>query len=107
MLELKPGGYYQWRRDGEYHMYNPDTISLLQHSTRSNNFESFQQFSSLMNEETRRLCTIRGLLDFKPERLHPDRGGGARRRDRQALRHRRDVPRLDQPQGARGAGRSR
>ena len=66
MLELKPGGYYQWRRDGEYHMYNPDTISLLQHSTRSNNFESFQQFSKLMNEETRRLCTIRGLLDFKP-----------------------------------------
>ena len=33
-LELKPGGYYQWRRDGEYHMYNPDTISLLQYSTR-------------------------------------------------------------------------
>ena len=66
VLELKPGGYYQWRRDGEYHMYNPDTISLLQHSTRSGNFETFQQFSQLMNEETRRLCTIRGLLDFKP-----------------------------------------
>jgi glutamate synthase (ferredoxin) len=64
-LDLKPGGYYQWRRDGEYHMYNPDTISLLQHSTRSGSFESFQQFSQLINEESRRLCTIRGLLDFK------------------------------------------
>ena len=65
ILDLKPGGYYQWRRDGEYHMYNPDTISLLQHSTRSGNFESFQQFTKLIDEENRRLCTIRGLLDFK------------------------------------------
>jgi glutamate synthase domain-containing protein 2/glutamate synthase domain-containing protein 3 len=71
MLDLKPGGYYQWRRDGEYHMYNPDTISLLQYSTRSNSFESFQQFSQLMNEETRRLCTIRGLLEFKPGNAVP------------------------------------
>jgi glutamate synthase domain-containing protein 2/glutamate synthase domain-containing protein 1/glutamate synthase domain-containing protein 3 len=66
MAELKPGGYYQWRRDGEYHMYNPDTISLLQYSTRSNSFDSFQQFSALVDAESRRLCTIRGLLDFKP-----------------------------------------
>ncbi|HLG11854.1 MAG TPA: glutamate synthase central domain-containing protein, partial [Dehalococcoidia bacterium] len=64
-LDLKPGGYYQWRRDGEYHMYNPDTISLLQHSTRSGSFESFQQFTHLIDEENRRLCTIRGLLEFK------------------------------------------
>ena len=71
ILELKPGGYYQWRRDGEYHMYNPDTISLLQHSTRSGSFESFQQFSRLMNEETRRLCTIRGMLEFKPSDAIP------------------------------------
>jgi glutamate synthase (NADPH/NADH) large chain/glutamate synthase (ferredoxin) len=47
-------------------MYNPDTISLLQHSTRSGSFETFQQFSKLMNEETRRHCTIRGLLEFQP-----------------------------------------
>jgi glutamate synthase domain-containing protein 2 len=66
VLDLKPGGYYQWRRDGEYHMYNPDTISLLQHSTRSGSYESFQQFTKLIDEENRRLCTIRGLLEFKP-----------------------------------------
>jgi glutamate synthase (NADPH) large chain len=66
VLDLSAGGYYQWRRDGEYHMYNPDTISLLQYSTKSGSFDTFQQFSKLMNEETRRLCTIRGLLEFKP-----------------------------------------
>jgi glutamate synthase (NADPH) large chain len=65
-LDLMAGGYYQWRRDGEYHMYNPDTISLLQHSTRSGSFDSFQQFTKLVDEENRRLCTIRGLLEFKP-----------------------------------------
>ncbi|HEY7269563.1 MAG TPA: glutamate synthase central domain-containing protein, partial [Dehalococcoidia bacterium] len=64
-LELKVGGLYQWRRDGEYHMYNPDTIALLQYSTRSGNFESFQQFTDLIDLENKRLCTIRGLLEFK------------------------------------------
>jgi glutamate synthase domain-containing protein 2/glutamate synthase domain-containing protein 1/glutamate synthase domain-containing protein 3 len=63
--ELNAGGYYQWRRDGEYHMYNPDTIALLQHSTRSGSFESFQQFTDLIDAENRRLCTIRGLLEFR------------------------------------------
>jgi glutamate synthase domain-containing protein 2/glutamate synthase domain-containing protein 1/glutamate synthase domain-containing protein 3 len=71
VLDLRPGGYYQWRRDGEYHMYNPDTISLLQHSTRSGSFDSFQQFTKLIDEESRRLCTIRGLLEFKPGNAVP------------------------------------
>ena len=66
MLDLEVGGYYQWRRDGEYHMYNPDTIALLQYSTRTNNFKSFEEFTDLIDSESRRLCTIRGLIDFKP-----------------------------------------
>jgi len=66
VLDLPAGGFYQWRRDGEYHMYNPDTISLLQYSTRSGSFDTFQQFTKLIDEENRRLCTIRGLLEFKP-----------------------------------------
>ncbi len=66
ILDLKVGGVYQWRRDGEYHMYNPDTIALLQYSSRTNNFESFEQFASIIDNENRSLCTIRGLLDFKP-----------------------------------------
>ncbi len=65
-LNLKPGGVYQWRRDGEYHMYNPDTIALLQHATRTDNFKTFQEFTDLIDIQNRRLATIRGLLDFKP-----------------------------------------
>ncbi|HLF77862.1 MAG TPA: glutamate synthase-related protein, partial [Dehalococcoidia bacterium] len=65
-IDLRSGGYYQWRRDGEYHMYNPDTIALLQHSTRTKNFKSFEEFTTLIDAESRRLCTIRGLLDFRP-----------------------------------------
>ncbi len=64
-LALNSGGLYQWRRDGEYHMYNPDTISLLQQSARTNNFKTFEEFAALVDSEARRLCTIRGLLDFR------------------------------------------
>ncbi|CAI8008007.1 Ferredoxin-dependent glutamate synthase 1 [Geodia barretti] len=64
-LDLETGGYYQWRRDGEYHMWNPDTISRLQHATKTNSYESYQQFAEFANTFSRKLCTIRGLLDFK------------------------------------------
>ena len=64
-LDLQSGGYYQWRRDGEYHMWNPDTISRLQFATRSNSYETYQQFAESSNAFSRKLCTIRGLLDFK------------------------------------------
>ena len=64
-LDLQTGGFYQWRRDGEYHMWNPDTISRLQFATKTNNYETYQQFADFANDFSRRLCTIRGLLDFK------------------------------------------
>lgn len=64
--ELDPGGQYQWRRRGEYHMYNPDTIAKLQHACRSGNYQLFKEYSRLVNEQSRQLCTIRGLLRFKP-----------------------------------------
>ena len=64
-LDLKAGGFYQWRRDGEYHMWNPDTIATLQHAVRSDSFETYQQFADYIDQENRRLCTIRGLLEFK------------------------------------------
>ena len=63
-LDLKAGGFYQWRRDGEYHMWNPDAIATLQHAARTNSFETFQQFAEYADKETERLCTIRGLLEF-------------------------------------------
>jgi glutamate synthase domain-containing protein 2/glutamate synthase domain-containing protein 1/glutamate synthase domain-containing protein 3 len=64
--ELDPGGQYQWRRRGEYHMYNPETIAKLQHSARSGNYKVFKQYSALVNEQSEKLATLRGLLKFKP-----------------------------------------
>ena len=63
--ELAAGGVYYWRRDGEYHMWNPDTIAALQYASRSNDYQSFEQFTRDANEYSRRLCTIRGLLEFE------------------------------------------
>ena len=64
-LDLEPGGLYQWRRDGEYHMWNPDSIAKLQHAVRTNSFDTFEQFTDHIDNENRRLSTIRGLLEFK------------------------------------------
>ena len=63
--DLEWGGQYQWRREGEYHMYNPDTVHKLQYSTSTNNYELFKKFSAAANETEQKLCTLRGLLDFK------------------------------------------
>jgi len=69
--ELDPGGQYQWRRRGEYHMYNPETVAKLQHSCRSGNYKTFKEYSALVNHGDRKLCTIRGLLKFKPANSIP------------------------------------
>jgi glutamate synthase (NADPH/NADH) large chain len=63
--ELDPGGEYQWRRDEELHLFNPDTVQKLQHATRSGQFEIYRQYTRLVNEQSRRLGTLRGLLAFK------------------------------------------
>ena len=64
-LETKPGGQYQWRRDGEFHMWNPKTIATLQHAVKNNEWNSYEQFADYVDKESERLSTIRGLLDFK------------------------------------------
>ncbi len=64
-LDLRPGGQYQWRRDGEYHMWNPDTIAKLQYAVRANSFKTYQEFAETADTYSRQLCTIRGLLEFK------------------------------------------
>lgn len=64
-LDLDIGGQYQWRRGGEYHMYNPDSIAKLQISARTDDFELYKEFADLIDEQDRQLSTIRGLLDFK------------------------------------------
>ena len=65
---LETGGQYQWRRDGEYHLYNPETIHKLQLACRTNDYRTFGEYSRLLDEQTQRQCTIRGLLEFKYDR---------------------------------------
>ncbi|MEY4576960.1 MAG: hypothetical protein RL701_1663 [Pseudomonadota bacterium] len=65
--ELDPGGVYQWRRRGEYHMYNPESVASLQHAVRSANYQLFKVYSGKVNDNSRQLCTIRGLLEFKTQ----------------------------------------
>jgi glutamate synthase (ferredoxin) len=62
---LDPGGQYQWRSDGEYHLFNPETIHKLQIATRMNNSNVFREYSDLVNNQSKNLCTLRGLFEFK------------------------------------------
>jgi glutamate synthase (ferredoxin) len=62
---LEAGGQYQWRRDGEHHLFNPETVHKLQYACRSNNYQVFKQYSQLVNDQSRRLCTLRGLFELK------------------------------------------
>ena len=63
--DLDPGGIYQWRRDGEKHMYNPATVAKLQHAVRQESYATFKEFSRLVNERSEQLCTLRGLFRLK------------------------------------------
>jgi glutamate synthase (NADPH/NADH) large chain len=63
--ELDWGGQYQWRAEGEYHMYNPETIHKLQYSTRTNSYKIFKEYTALMDSTSQKMCTLRGLLEFK------------------------------------------
>lgn len=62
---LPVGGIYQWKRTGEKHLFSPEVIHLLQHSTRTNNFELYKKYAEKINEQTRDQLTLRGLLKFK------------------------------------------
>ncbi len=64
-MPLDIGGFYHWRATGEHHMYNQETVALLQDSVNRNDARTFAEYSSLADDETRRLATIRGLLEFK------------------------------------------
>ncbi|MGH9968480.1 MAG: glutamate synthase large subunit [Pyrinomonadaceae bacterium] len=67
---LIEGGQYQWRREGELHLFNPETIHKLQYACRANNYKAFKEYSELVNNQSRRLCTLRGLMELKLAR-HP------------------------------------
>ncbi|MDR3764298.1 MAG: glutamate synthase large subunit [Acidobacteriota bacterium] len=64
-VDLDVGGIYRHRVTGEYHSINPKTISTLQHSVRENSQQKFQEYTDLINDQNKHLCTLRGLLQFK------------------------------------------
>jgi glutamate synthase (ferredoxin) len=64
--ELESGGEYQWRRDGEYHLFNPDTVFRLQHATRAGRYEIYKEYTRLVDDQSERRATLRGLFTLKP-----------------------------------------
>jgi glutamate synthase (NADPH) large chain len=63
--QLAVGGEYQWRREGEPHLFNPETVFKLQHATRSRRYEIFKEYTSLIDDQAAKLKTLRGLLRIK------------------------------------------
>ncbi len=63
--ELLTGGYYHYRANGEYHLFNPVTISKLQHAVRQDSSETYKEYAEAVNDQARHLCTLRGLMNFK------------------------------------------
>ncbi len=65
---LDTGGVYQWRSDGEFHLFNPETIHLLQKATRTGSYEVFKQYAKKVNDQSENLSTLRGLMKFRTTR---------------------------------------
>ena len=64
--ELEWGGQYQWRRDGEFHLFNPDTVFRLQHATRTGRQSIFREYTKMVDDQSAQLATLRGLFDIAP-----------------------------------------
>ena len=62
---LDSGGKYSWRKDGEYHLFNPMTVHRLQRACRTNDYKVFKEYTDLVNDQSEQMCTLRGLLEFK------------------------------------------
>ncbi|AXK36483.1 glutamate synthase large subunit [Streptomyces armeniacus] len=69
--DLEIGGEYQWRREGEPHLFDPDTVFRLQHSTRERRYDVFKQYTSRVDEQSQRLMTLRGLFQLKEGEREP------------------------------------
>jgi glutamate synthase (NADPH/NADH) large chain len=65
---LDAGGEYQWRREGEYHLFNPTTVFKLQHASRAKRYDIFKQYTQLVDDQSSRLATLRGLFRFADDR---------------------------------------
>jgi glutamate synthase (NADPH/NADH) large chain len=64
---LEVGGEYQWRREGEFHLFNPETVYKLQHSTRTGRYDVFKEYTRRVDQQTRQLATLRGLFEFRTD----------------------------------------
>ena len=62
---LESGGNFQWRADGEFHTYNPEAIYKLQTSCRNKDYQLYKEYTSLIDEQSQKTCTLRGLMAFK------------------------------------------
>jgi len=69
--KLQIGGEYQWRREGEPHLFDPETVFTLQHATRTKRFDVFKRYTARVDDQSRRLMTLRGLFSFKTEMRKP------------------------------------
>ncbi|MGH9100109.1 MAG: glutamate synthase-related protein, partial [Acidimicrobiales bacterium] len=65
--ELDVGGEYQWRREGEHHLFNPRTVFKLQHATRAKRYGIFKEYTTAVDDQSARLATLRGLFELHPE----------------------------------------
>lgn len=65
---LPVGGIYQWKRKGEFHLFNPTTIHLLQYSTKMNDYSTFKKYSKHVNDQSEKAATLRSLFNFKKNR---------------------------------------
>ncbi|MFJ3923661.1 glutamate synthase large subunit [Streptomyces sp. NPDC090022] len=65
---LEIGGEYQWRREGEPHLFDPETVFRLQHATRNRRYDIFKKYTDRVNEQSERLMTLRGLFGFSADR---------------------------------------
>ncbi|MBV9329161.1 MAG: glutamate synthase large subunit [Chloroflexi bacterium] len=69
--DLELGGEYQWRREGEYHLFNPETVFKLQHATRARRYDVYKEYTRLVDDQARRLATLRGLFSFREGARQP------------------------------------
>ncbi|MGI8937269.1 MAG: glutamate synthase large subunit [Iamia sp.] len=69
--ELDGGGEYQWRREGEHHLFNPQTVFKLQHASRSKRYDIFKEYTQLVDDQAGRLATLRGLFEITTEGRTP------------------------------------
>ena len=65
---LSTGGIYQWKRKGEFHLFNPQTIHLLQQATKMNDYNTFKKYSKIVNDQGEKACTLRSMFQFKKNR---------------------------------------